>query len=483
VPKKPKQIVDLAVEQWAIEKVLPYARNARLHTPQQIEFLQASIKEYGFVNPVLVDDQGVLIAGHGRILAAQKIGHKVVPVIRLGHLTKRQADALRIADNRISDLGGYDFALLRENVALLQFDATELSLIGYDPAALAELLAVPNAGQADPEEVPEPPKKPIVRKGDLWMLGKHRLLVDDSTKPEVVMRLMDGGKAHLMATDPPYGVAYDNALRPNPGVAKPRVANDELVDGPAMQEFLESMLRAALPHMEKCAAFYFWHPMLTQGTYVAAAAAAGILIHRQIIWVKPVLLLGRGDYHWRHELCFYGWQKGNRPPFYGPRNQDTIWEVASVGIKERKEMNHATPKPVALWDKPIANHTKAGQIIFEPFAGSGTQIIAAERTGRHCYALELDPANAQVCIERFNKFSGKQATLDGKTLEQVAAARRKGRAKKERTDEASNSGVAVSRKDARGNGGEHPVRAPVHARQPTARRKPAGEPPAMAGDS
>jgi DNA modification methylase len=175
--------------------------------------------------------------------------------------------------------------------------------------------------------------------------------------------------------------------------------------------------------MEKHAAFYFWHPMLTQGTYVAAAAAAGILIHRQIIWVKPVLLLGRGDYHWRHELCFYGWQQGNRPPFYGPRNQDTIWEVASVSNAERKEMNHATPKPVALWDKPIANHTHRGEILYEPFAGSGTQIIAAEATGRRCFAMEIDANNTDVCVRRWETFTKKQATLanDGRTWAELAA--------------------------------------------------------------
>ena len=223
---------------------------------------------------------------------------------------------------------------------------------------------------------------------------------------------MDGKKAGLMATDPPYGVAYNNAERPNPGIAKPRIANDELISGPQMQEFLESMLVAALPSMELTAAFYFWHPMLTQGTYVAAAAAAaaGILIHRQIIWVKPGLLLGRGDYHWRHELCFYGWQQGNRPPFYGPRNQDTVLEIGNVTSKERKEMNHATPKPVALWEKPLNNHTRIGEICYEPFAGSGTQFIAAEQLKRICYGMEIEPKYCDVIVSRWCNFT-KQNTV------------------------------------------------------------------------
>ena len=219
-----------------------------------------------------------------------------------------------------------------------------------------------------------------------------------------------------------------------------------------MQTFLELMLRAALPHMRDDSAFYFWHPMLTQGTYVAAAAAAGILIYRQIIWVKPSLLLGRGDYHWRHELCFYGWQKGNRPPFYGRRNQDTIWEVVFVSHKERKEMNHATPKPVALWDKPIDNHTRPSEIIYEPFAGSGTQIIAAEMKARRCFAIELDPANSQVCIERWSKFSGQAATLDGIPFDQVAKDRTKGKV------HANQPGKRTSIRAARSGNGRAPAR-------------------------
>jgi DNA modification methylase len=228
----------------------------------------------------------------------------------------------------------------------------------------------------------------------------------------------------LMQTDPPYGVDYANDERPNPGVAKPRVAkprvakprvaNDDLMDGPKLQAFLEAAIKAALPHLDKHAAFYLWHPMLTQGTFFAAAAAAAaaadILIHRQIIWAKPVLLLGRGDYHWKHELCFYGWVRGNRPPFYGPRSQTTVWEIASVSQAERKEMNHATPKPVAIWLPPIENHTKPNEVMYEPFSGSGSQIIAAETTGRRCYAMELSPNYVDVAVRRWQQFTGKRAT-------------------------------------------------------------------------
>ena len=422
----------LKIETWPIGKVLPYAKNARLHSESQVEALAKSITEFGFVNPCLIDADGVLIAGHGRVLAAKKLGLSDVPVIRLGHLTETQARALRLADNALPLQATWDTKLIQAELTELKLIGYDLPLIGFPDTQLrAWDIAIGTDGKISPEAIPEPPKVPFVQEADLWLLGDHRLLCGDSTKPEDVARVMDGNTALLMATDPPYGVAYDNSERPNPGVAKPRVANDELVEGPAMQAFLEAMLNAALPHMNKHAAFYFWHPMLTQGTYVAAAAAAaaGILIHRQIIWVKPVLLLGRGDYHWRHELCFYGWQQGHRPPFYGPRNQDTIWEVASVTHKERKEMNHATPKPVALWDKPIMNHTKAGEVIYEPFSGSGTQIIAAEMAGRRCFAMELDLANTQVAVERWEAFTGRDAVLEstGKTFVETKISRAKKR--------------------------------------------------------
>ena len=415
-----------AVERWSLDRIKPYPQNARLHSERQIAQIAASFERFGVTAPILVDEDGLLIYGHGRRAAAELLGYPELPVSIARGWTEAEKKAYRIADNQLGALSEFDMPLLQAEISELSFIGFDMPLLGFDAPQLKQFLAG-QGGTADPEATPEPPKEPVVRKGDLWLLGDdgHRLLCGDATIADDVKRLMNGDTAMLMATDPPYGVAYDNALRPNPGVAKPRVANDELVEGPKMQEFLEAMLRAALPHMEKRAAFYFWHPMLTQGTYVAAAAAAaGILIHRQIIWVKPVLLFGRGDYHWRHELCFYGWQQGNRPPFYGPRNQDTIWEVASVSHQERKEMNHATPKPVALWDKPIANHTKAGEVLYEPFAGSGTQIIAAEMSGRRCYAIELDSANAQVCIERWQTFSGKEAYLeDGRTLAEVAKER------------------------------------------------------------
>lgn len=406
-----------------IKSLVPYARNSRTHSPEQIAQIAASLREFGFTNPVLIDEAGGIIAGHGRVLAAQSLGMAGVPCLRLTGLTDSQKRAYVIADNKLAENAGWDEALLAAEIQALQGMDFDIDLIGFNTEDLTAMLdgmgqdEGRGEGLTDPDDVPPEPVVPVSKLGDVWLLGKHRLMCGDSTSALDVAQLMNGEKAVLMQTDPPYGVAYDNAERPNPGVAKPRVAkprvaNDELTSGPAMQDFLEKMLIAAAPVMDGHAAYYFWHPMLTQGTFVAAAAAAGILIHRQIIWVKPGLLLGWGDYHWKHELCFYGWKQGNRPPFYGPKNQHTIWEFGNVTQAERKEFNHATPKPVDLFAPPIENHTKPRQIMYEPFSGSGPQIIAAEKLGRRCYAMELSPQYVDVAVTRWQNYTGRQATLE-----------------------------------------------------------------------
>ena len=442
--------------------------NPRRITPEAAAGLRFSLDRYGDLSGIVFDAaSGVLVSGHQRLdqLRAAGVAEWTVERecdagltapdgpgaegtgwiahtsgrfrVRLVRWTEQTRSEANVVANSDQIAGQWTPAALAKLAPLAALPALAPLRFGELRMGIARLFP-DEAKNAGDDDVPDPPPVPVSRTGDLWILdsGKgagHRLLCGDSTKAEDVARVMGGEKAVLMATDPPYGVAYDNAERPNPGVAKPRVAkprvaNDELVDGPAMQAFLEAMLRAAEPIMAPTAAYYFWHPMLTQGTYVAAAAAAaaaGILIHRQIIWVKACLLLGRGDYHWRHELCFYGWRKSHRPPFYGPRNQDTIWECGSVGNAERKEMGHATPKPIALWDKPMGNHTRLAEVCYEPFSGSGTQIIAGENLGRRVYALEIAPVYVDVAVLRWEKATGKHAILDGdgRTFAEVAAER------------------------------------------------------------
>ena len=260
--------------------------------------------------------------------------------------------------------------------------------------------------------------------GKLILKSQHRLLCGDSTKAEDVARVMGGEKARLFATDPPYGCSAGSI-----GFTAQRddieaITKDDLT-GEDMKVFLETCFRASIPHLKEDAAWYLWHPMLTQGYFAAAAAAAAadLIIHRQIIWKKEQFIFGRGDYHWRHELCFYGWRQGYRPPFYGERNQDTVWDVAWE--EKRAAVGHPTAKPIRLFAIPMRNHTRPGEICLEPFLGSGSQLIAAEQLHRRCYAIEIEPRYVEVALERWRALTGKEPTRDGDgaTLSQVQAER------------------------------------------------------------
>ena len=403
----------MKIETISISKIKPWPRNPRRN--HDVDAIARSIESFGYLNPIIVQAKTYrVIAGHGRLAALRKSGVDKAPVI-VADLDDQKADLYTLADNKLAELSEWDFSTMAD--LLLEFDEKNLdtSLLGFSEEEVEQIMnwTPPNDHEEeDPPPIPE--KNAISQVGDTWELGNHRLMCGDSTSAKDVSSLMGDGKALLMATDPPYGVAYDNTERPKhgiakPRIAKPRIANDNLTDGFEMQKFLESMLSASKNFMADNAAYYFWNPMLTQGTYVAAAvaAAAGILIHRQIIWVKSQFSLGWGDYHWRHELCFYGWRQGFRPPFYGPCNQDTIWEVGYD--KDRNETGHPTVKPTALWERPIRNHLNPGEIAYEPFSGSGSQIIAGEKEGRRIYAMEITPQFVDVAVRRWQNFTKKKA--------------------------------------------------------------------------
>lgn len=389
------------------DQLIPYARNARKHEPWQVAQIAASIKEFGFTNPVLIDETGEIVAGHGRVMAALKLNLEEVPCIVLRHLTPTQRRAYVIADNQLALNSTWDTGLLGVELEELKVGGFDLDLLGFGDDELKAILDGANGvegteGLTDPDEVPEV-EKPIVSRGEVWVLGNHRLMCGDSTAVTDVEKLMGGHRAKLFATDPPYGINHVEVSQEK-GQSKgyKKIANDDLQDE-ALKEFLFSAISTGIAAAcENNFAFYMWHAVKKEAN-IAAAAAAGILFHRQIIWVKPHFVFGRGQYHWRHELCLMGWLQGNEPPFYGERNQSTVWEIGRENDKI-----HPTQKPVAISEIPILNHTKPGEICYEPFSGSGGQLIAAEKLGRRCFGMELEPHYCTVILKRWAQFTGKE---------------------------------------------------------------------------
>jgi DNA modification methylase len=394
--------------------------NPRQRTARGRDLIVASLKDYGAARSIVVDERDVVLAGNGVVDAATEAGitkvriveargDEIIAVRRRG-LSAKQKRALAIADNRTGELAEWN----AEALQLAKAGGLDLRTF-WTAAELNGLLPVTTTGLTDPDAAPRF-RATTIRRGDRFTLGRHRLLCGDSTVAEDVGQVLGRARAVLMNTDPPYGVDYaavKNGI-PRSGFRDIQarggdITNDDLTDGAVLQAFLERMIRAAVPHLSKAPAFYLWHPMLTQGTFFAAAAAAAdVLIHRQIIWVKPHMVLTRsGQYHWKHELCFYGWIRGKPCPWFGGKGQVSVWEVGAA--ETDGERVHPTRKPVELFRRPIANHCRPGDTIYEPFAGSGSQLIAAEQTGVVCAAIELEPRYCQVTIDRWEAFTGKKA--------------------------------------------------------------------------
>jgi DNA modification methylase len=405
----------LAVEHWPIDRLKAYAKNARTHSKEQVDQIAASMREFGFVNPVGVDRQGTLIWGHGRILAAAQLGMATVPVIRLGHLSDAQARVLRIADNQIALNAGWDLELLKFELLELKGGGFDLGLLGFNPDELFQYTDSPTG--VDPEATPEPPKNPVSQLGDLWRCGNHSLLCGDSTKADDVARLLGKAKPHLMVTDPPYGVDYDPAWRAKAGVNKSKkkmglVANDKQIDwGKAWDLFPGDIV-------------YVWHADRHASEVQNSLMMSGFNAASQIIWAKDRLALSRGDYHWQHEPAWYCVRAGKNHRWAGDRSQTTLWAIPA---RDDAGHGHGTQKPIECMRRPIANNSHAGDSVYDPFCGSGTTIIAAEMTGRHCLAIEIAPEYVDVGVLRWQKFADKKATLDGdgRTFAEVAAARKK----------------------------------------------------------
>jgi DNA modification methylase len=390
--------LDLVVEQRPLESLIPYARNARTHSEGQVAQIAASIREFGWTNPILVDGDNGVIAGHGRLLAARKLGLATVPVIELAGLSDAQRRAYVLADNKHALNAGWDDAILALEVADLKAMGVELSLVGFDALEVEKLLTAGEEAASFPDEAPELPVEPVSRPGDLWLLGQHRLLCGDATKIDDLRLVLDGRLADMVFTDPPYNVAYEGKT-----AKKLRIENDAL--GAEFGAFLEASCRAMLEVTK--GAVYICMSSSEIGTLKGAFEAAGGHWSTFIVWAKNAFTLGRSDYQRQYEPILYGWPKGSDHFWCGARDQGDVWQ------HDRPVKNdlHPTMKPVALVERAIRNSSKRQDIVLDPFAGSGTTLMAAQGTDRTAALLELDPRYCDVIIRRWQDATGEQATL------------------------------------------------------------------------
>ncbi len=403
-----------AIEAWPLDRLMPYARNAKQHGDEQVARIAASMAEFGWTVPCLVADDGELIAGHGRVLAARQLGLTEAPVIVLGHLSEPQRRAYRIADNKLTELGTWDEALLSAELRDLLAADVDLSLTGFSDGELDALLAyAADEGEGTaPVVIPEPPRNPASRTGDLWLLGDHRLLCGDSTSHEDVRRLMNGERAVLFATDPPYLVDYDGSNHPTRNKDWSSSYGVTWDDSSQGAELYDGFIAAAVAEaITEDAAWYCWHASRRQAMLEACWERAGAFVHQQIIWVKDRGVLTRSHYLWKHEPCFMGWIRGNRPPKVADNTLSSTWEMPSFAKVERPD--HPTPKPLEAFGIPMRQHVERGGVCYEPFSGSGSQIMAGEANGRRVFAMEISPAYVDVAIERWQAETGREAILDG----------------------------------------------------------------------
>lgn len=427
----------LKVEYIALGDLQAYERNTRTHSSEQVAQLVASIREFGFTNPVLVDEHNVLIAGHGRTAAAQTLGMDRVPAIRLTGLTEAQKNALRIADNALALNAGWDEAMLKVELEALESAGFNLDLLGLpDDLALAQLQEdeLDNVEVFEDDVPDEDAVETRTQPGDIWLLGEHRLMCGDSTNPDAVAQLMDGESADLWLTDPPYNVAYEGKTKD-----ALTIENDSMASG-AFRAFLTDAFRAATARLKPGGAFYIWHADSEGFNFrVAVHDTPKLLLKQCLVWVKNTIVLGRQDYQWKHEPCLYGWKDGASHYFVGERthatvveedrpdlakmskaellafskellaNRDAMPTSAIYEDKPARNAEHPTMKPVKLFARLIRNSSRMGEVVLDTFGGSGTTIVACEQLARRARLMELDPHYCDVIIARWEKLTGKTA--------------------------------------------------------------------------
>ncbi len=413
---QPTSSAALTVQYRSVASLIPYAKNARTHSEAQVAQIAASIVEFGWTNPILVDGEGGIIAGHGRVLAARLLGMNEVPVIELLHLSSVQRRALVIADNRIAENAGWDEEVLRLELDALRDEGFDLDLTGFDDDALAELLEgeeATNEGQTDEDAVPEASEAVVSKPGDVWLLGEHRLFCGDATDAASYAALLGQGQVDMVFTDPPYGVNYANTAKDRQRGTDRPILNDNL--GDAFEPFLQAALT---PMLARCdGAVYVAMSSSELDTLQSAFRAAGGKWSTFIIWAKNTFTLGRADYQRQYEPLLYGWREGVSRHWCGDRDQGDVWQIK----KPHKNDLHPTMKPVELVERAIRNSSRPGSVVLDPFGGSGTTLIAAEKSGRVARLMELDPKYVDVIVRRWEDFTGQKAIREAADQEVCAS--------------------------------------------------------------
>ncbi|HNY43002.1 MAG TPA: site-specific DNA-methyltransferase [Bryobacteraceae bacterium] len=415
-------MTDLQVERWPVDRLVPYARNARTHSEEQVAQIAASIAEFGWTNPILAGAEGIIIAGHARLQAARKLGMAEVPVIVLDHLTETQRRALVIADNQLAITGAsWDAEMLRVELESLREDDYDLSILGFADEEIEDLLAEQDrsaAGHTDEDAVPEKPDTAVTLPGDVWMLGQHRLLCGDSTQIDALEKVLAGGLADMTFCDPPYNVNYGATMKDKlRGKSHRKIANDNL--GGGFEQFLRDACANILTVTK--GAIYICMSSSELHTLQKVFRESGGHWSTFVIWAKNTFTMGRADYQRQYEPMLYGWREGSDHYWCGARDQGDVWFVKKPVVNDL----HPTMKPVELVERAIRNSSKSRDTVLDPFGGSGTTLIACERTGRQARLIELDPKYCDVIVQRYQDHYGNSAVLegDGRSFADVAAER------------------------------------------------------------
>lgn len=415
------------IEQWPIDRPKPYEKNARKIPQSAIDKVAASLKEFGWRQPIVVDKAGIVVAGHTRLSSAKKLGLQTVPVHVATDLTPAQIRQYRLMDNRSHEEASWDMDLLIGEFAELKDMGMDMLMTGFDFPEIEKLLAPSGEEDEKANGAPALPENPASRLGDLWCLGPHRVLCGDSTSEEATQRATGAASGlpapFLMVTDPPYGVEYDPTWRDGKGgfsdaavKQRGKVSNDDRTDWTEAYRLFPGSVA------------YVWHPSLHSVDFGVSIVAAGFQVRAMIIWRKQQAVFSQGHYHWQHEPCWYAVRKGSSAHWHGDRKQSTVWDIQNLnptGNRKEELVGHGTQKPVECMRRPILNHTLRGEAVYDPFLGSGTTLIACEMTERICYGLELDPKYVDVIVLRWQKLTGKAATLegDGRTFEEIGRER------------------------------------------------------------